>query len=266
MLQYFSRHDENIEQYPWSGGAPSRKQILQDCLSRFSKEQQLVLLKDMLEADIFGKYPPPTEENRQLLLQWIESQPPDGGPSRVGVALPAPPSSPSPWPSPTFMQAPPARSGPVHLVFRERVTPDPPPMWDVFVSHAHEDKVEVADPLASALVLRGVRVWYDKFELTLGDSLRRSIDRGLSNSRSGIVVLSHSFFSKHWPQAELDGLVSRETDGTKVVLPVWHGVAASDVQRYSPMLAGCLSVSTERGLDEVVRQILRVVRPSGKAG
>lgn len=154
----------------------------------------------------------------------------------------------------------------MNLVFRERTNSEPPLTWDVFVSHAHEDKTAIAEPLASALVEQGIRVWYDKFELSLGDSLRKSIDRGLSNSRFGIVILSHAFFSKHWPQSELDGLVSRESDGTKVVLPIWHGVVAADVQRYSPMLAGRLSVSTDRGLQEVVQQILRVVRPNRAAG
>ena len=34
--------------------------------------------------------------------------------------------------------------------------------------------------LAHALKSRGLQVWYDEFSLKLGDSLRRSIDRGLA--------------------------------------------------------------------------------------
>lgn len=253
LLNYFAQHDQNIEQYPWSGGAPSRRQILQDCLARFPKEQQLHLLKEMLQADIFVKYPAPSEENKQFLLQWIASQTRPGTMAASRTPLPLPPI------------APPA-TGPVNLVFGTATNPEPQSGWDVFVSHAHEDKVAVADPLANALIQLGVRVWYDNFELSLGDSLRKSIDRGLAGSRFGIVILSHSFFSKHWPQSELDGLVSRETSGAKVVLPVWHGVTAADVQRYSPMLAGRLSVSTDRGLEEVVQQVLRVVQPGRRAG
>ena len=60
-------------------------------------------------------------------------------------------------------------------------------------------------------------MWFDKFILRVGDSLRRSIDYGLANSKFGIVVLSRSFFLKEYPQRELDGLValaieSREED------------------------------------------------------
>jgi len=237
MLQYFARHDENVEQYPWGGGAPSRKQILQDCLARFPKEQQILLLQDMLTSDIYQKYSPPSAEDKAHLLDWIASQS-----SQPAVANPL------------------SRS--VELVFKERLVPAPPPQWDVFVSHAHEDKASIAEPLSVALAQQGIRVWYDNFELTLGDSLRKSIDRGLANSRFGIVILSHSFFSKHWPQMELDGLVAREANGVKVVLPIWHGISAMQVQQYSPLLAGRLAASTDHGLENVVQQVMRVLQPS----
>jgi hypothetical protein len=77
--------------------------------------------------------------------------------------------------------------------------------WDAFISHASEDKQEFVRPLADALQALGSSIWYDDFALTVGDSLRRSIDHGLANSRWGVVVLSPNFFAKHWPQIELDG-------------------------------------------------------------
>src|SRR5690606_41724243 len=61
---------------------------------------------------------------------------------------------------------------------------------DVFISHASEDKDEIVRPLAIALRNAGLSVWYDEFELKIGDSLRQKIDKGLSKSRFGIVVLS----------------------------------------------------------------------------
>ena len=67
-------------------------------------------------------------------------------------------------------------------------------LYDVFISHATEDKDDIVRPLAEALINQNLRVWYDEFELRLGDSLRRKIDVGLTQSRFGIVVLSHAFF------------------------------------------------------------------------
>ena len=52
----------------------------------------------------------------------------------------------------------------------------------VFISHASEDKDEVARPLAEALRENGLTVWYDEFELRIGDSLRMKIDKGIANN------------------------------------------------------------------------------------
>src|SRR3990172_4215133 len=70
--------------------------------------------------------------------------------------------------------------------------------YDAFISHASEDKDKLVKPLAKGLAKLGFRVWYDEFELTVGDSLRQSIDRGLATSRYGIVVLSKAFLAKNW--------------------------------------------------------------------
>lgn len=130
--------------------------------------------------------------------------------------------------------------------------------WDFFISHASEDKDSIARPLANTLSNEGFRVWYDEFSLTLGDSLRRSIDKGLSKSKFGIVILSQDFFNKEWPQKELDGLVARENAGVKVILPLWHNVTQKDILNYSPILADKLGVSTSKGIEIVVLEIKKV--------
>jgi phage baseplate assembly protein W len=135
--------------------------------------------------------------------------------------------------------------------------------WDVFISHASEDKTSFVDPLAARLQGHGLRVWYDAFTLTVGDSLRRSIDRGLARSRYGIVVISPNFLNKEWPQKELDGLVAREVEGVKVILPVWHNIQEPQIRAYSPTLADKLAVSSSKGLDHVTDQLLKAIsKPS----
>jgi len=136
-------------------------------------------------------------------------------------------------------------------------------MWDVFISYASEDRAAVALPLAKALQDRGLAVWYDEFELHVGDSLTRTIDTGLAKSRYGVVVLSKQFFAKEWPRKELDALLTREGDGTKVVLPVWHSVDAEAVAAQSAILASRYAARTNDGLDSVVRRLLESMeRPS----
>jgi hypothetical protein len=130
--------------------------------------------------------------------------------------------------------------------------------WDVFISHASEDKKGFVEPLANALELSGLKVWYDKTALTVGDPLRQKIDEGLAQSRYGIVILSHNFFAKQWPKDELEGLFAREiagVPGLKVILPVWHSITAGEVAQYSPMLAGRFAANSNADLNVVVRQL-----------
>jgi hypothetical protein len=135
-----------------------------------------------------------------------------------------------------------------------------PREWDVFVCHASEDKEGFARPLAEKLRAQNLNVWFDEFTLTVGDSLRRSIDHGLAHSRFGVVIISQNFMRKEWPQKELDGLVGREVAGVKVILPVWHEITAESVRTYSPILADRLAASSDNGLDHVVAELLKAIR------
>ena len=67
-------------------------------------------------------------------------------------------------------------SGPVPKAGGER--------YDLFISTASEKDSVVRD-LANALTAEGLRVWFDEFTLSIGDSLQQKIDRGLASSRSG---------------------------------------------------------------------------------
>ncbi|MCK5136121.1 MAG: TIR domain-containing protein [Bacteroidales bacterium] len=133
--------------------------------------------------------------------------------------------------------------------------------YDAFISHASEDKDELVRPLAEKLAEMGFNIWYDEFELRVGDSLRQKIDKGLSVSSYGIVVLSEAFFAKNWPQYELNGLVAREIDGEKVILPVWHNVTKSDVLKYSPSLADKIALSSSgKTIEDIANGLAEVLK------
>ncbi|MDG6025270.1 MAG: toll/interleukin-1 receptor domain-containing protein [Candidatus Brocadia sp.] len=136
----------------------------------------------------------------------------------------------------------------------------PQHQWDVFLSHASEDKDDFARPLAAALKAKGLHVWFDEFTLRVGDSLRRSIDKGLAGARFGIVLISPKFLEKEWPQKELDALMGRESHGVKVILPVWHNVDAAYVRKFSPLLVDRLASSSSRGMDQVVADLMAAIK------
>lgn len=151
-----------------------------------------------------------------------------------------------PAPLPVYKE--PALSSVPSLVRRDPVpnidSEDTHPEYDVFISHASEDKNEVVRPLANALWGKGLKVWYDDFELKIGDSLRRKIDRGLAKSKFGIVVLSKDFIRKGWTNYELDGIVSKANTGEQVLLPIWHGITKQEVLDFSPSLADKVARNT----------------------
>lgn len=142
------------------------------------------------------------------------------------------------------------------------ISEDEETKYDVFISYAHQDK-NFVEPLAELLVDRGFRAWYDKFELTVGDSLREKIDRGIANSEYGLVVLSPHFFARArgWTDRELGGLTTREVAGRrKLILPIWHNVDRDDVLEYSPTLADKSALNTkEMDLEEIADALAEVL-------
>ncbi len=93
--------------------------------------------------------------------------------------------------------------------------------YDVFISHAREDKPDFVEPLVAELKRLSIKVWYDADQLSWGDDVPQAINRGLSKSRFVVVVLSEVFLSKRWPQNELSAAFSAQTqDGRKRVLPL----------------------------------------------
>ena len=137
-------------------------------------------------------------------------------------------------------------------------------LFDAFICHASEDKDDFVRPLAERLKENRVEVWYDEFSLKVGDSLRRSIDMGLAKSRFGVVVLSKNFFSKEWPQWELDGLVQRQINANaNLILPIWHNITKEEVMAFSLALADKIATDSAKGIDHVVSELLKVISPEG---
>lgn len=132
-------------------------------------------------------------------------------------------------------------------------------LYDFFVSHAWADKEEFVDGFVSKATASGLRVWYDRFTLEWGDSIRQKIDEGLRSAYFGVVVLSPNFFSRPWPNYELDGIIQRDLSGQGRLLPIWHRLTQDDVEKYAPSLAGRLALSTASSTTEaIVRELVAV--------
>ena len=132
--------------------------------------------------------------------------------------------------------------------------------FDVFISHASEDKDIFVRPLFAELAKRQIRVWYDEAEVKIGNSLRRSIDAGLTKSRFGIVILSPHFFAKKWTQHELDGIIERDMESKQFLLPVWYKMTHEELLKISPPLADRLAIDSSKfSIAEIAEKLAKAI-------
>lgn len=90
----------------------------------------------------------------------------------------------------------------------------------IFISYSHEDK-RFVDRLAVQLVAHKAKVWLDKWELHVGDSLIRRIQDAISGASALLVVLSRASAKSEWCKKELSAGLVRELEEMRVVvLPV----------------------------------------------
>lgn len=103
-------------------------------------------------------------------------------------------------------------------------------MHDSFISYAIEDNDFVSE-VTYGLKTNGLSVWFAPLSLKVGDKLLDSIEKGLNESRSGILILSKSYLSKSWTSYEMDILVRQNIEGNKKILPIWLDVTKQEIEK-----------------------------------
>lgn len=130
-----------------------------------------------------------------------------------------------------------------------------------FVSHASEDKRFVKN-LVDTLIRYGIEAWYDAYEIQPGMSIFRTVNDGLSRTEYGVVVLSHSFFAKKWPQDELAALYGLVQSGK--LIPLLYGLSIDDLRTYAPLLTDTLGIPVPPGdVRQTVAPIARIILGTG---
>lgn len=90
----------------------------------------------------------------------------------------------------------------------------------IFFSYSHQDR-QFVDKLAHQLVQNNVRVWVDRWELHVGDSLLSKVQGAITGASALLVVLSQASVTSAWCQKEINGGLLRELEERRViVLPV----------------------------------------------
>lgn len=110
--------------------------------------------------------------------------------------------------------------------------------FDVFVSHANDNKEEFVNKLTTALGKLDISIWYDANNLDWGDNWKLQIANGLKKCRFGIVVISPEFLGREWTEKELNELLQRQNEtGEKVILPLLYKMTVDDMKKQYPQLA-----------------------------
>lgn len=138
----------------------------------------------------------------------------------------------------------------INMLTKENLTIQINKDFDVFISHASEDKKDFVEPLTLALKEAGINIWYDSDQMGWGNSIRQSIDKGLIHSRFCIVVLSPDFIHKYWTNYELNGIFQKASDSDdNILLPIWHRVTQSEIKSYNLSIADTLAMNS--GIHEI---------------
>lgn len=127
-------------------------------------------------------------------------------------------------------------------------------MHDVFISYAIEDN-NFASDIAYGLKNNGFNIWFAPLSLKVGEKLLDSIEKGLNESRTGILVLSQDYLSKNWTSYEMNILVRQNIEGKKL-LPIWLDVSKEDIERKHIGLSGIVGITETSNISIVVSQLV----------
>lgn len=118
-----------------------------------------------------------------------------------------------------------------------------PDLRDVFLCHAWEDRQQAAKELHDLLEARGIRVWFSEKDIGLGEPFMRSIDKGLANSRVGIVLVTPAMLSTLPKGGVADKELSALLAGERLV-PIVHQTTYDALRDVSPLLASRNGLNT----------------------
>ncbi|MEM0983120.1 MAG: toll/interleukin-1 receptor domain-containing protein [Planctomycetota bacterium] len=149
---------------------------------------------------------------------------------------------------------------PVRQTFEKRTSL--PGLRDIFLCHAWDDRAGAAKELHDLLESSGISVWFSEKDVGLGTPLLRAIDKGLANSRIGIVLVTPALLNRLPEESiadkELSALLAQD-----VLVPVVHNTTYEDLREVSPLLASRSGLSTaEDSMTVVATKLAELVTVS----
>ncbi|ACV10989.1 TIR protein [Halorhabdus utahensis DSM 12940] len=136
---------------------------------------------------------------------------------------------------------------------------------DLMISYSHSDSSEIAEMLFEELTGYGLDVWYDEVDISIGDRISNSIDRGLQTSNHAVVIVSPSYF-EGMSDLELGGLFKKQSrsDG-KVILPVLYEISFEELEQQSWSLSDLHGVEISKdNVQEVASKVFQSIKDASE--
>ncbi|MCL6360902.1 toll/interleukin-1 receptor domain-containing protein [Pectobacterium polaris] len=141
----------------------------------------------------------------------------------------------------------------------EKRAVEQPDLRDVFLCHAWDDRQGVAKELHDLLETVGVKVWFSEKDLALGVPMMRAIDKGLANSRIGLVLVTPALLNRLPKEGVADKELSALLAGNQLV-PIVHNTTYEALRNVSPLLASRSGLDTgEDTLAVVAKKIAELI-------
>lgn len=141
----------------------------------------------------------------------------------------------------------------------ERRAVEQPDLRDVFLCHAWDDRQGPARELHEFLVAAGVKVWFSEKDLGLGVPMMRAIDKGLANSRIGLVLVTPALLARLPKESVADKELSALLAGNQLV-PIVHNTTYDSLRNVSPLLASRSGLDTaEDSMSVIAAKIAELV-------
>jgi hypothetical protein len=134
--------------------------------------------------------------------------------------------------------------------------------YDVFLSHASEDKNAFAQPLSQKLLALNLNVWFDKISIDPGESIHDSIIDGIKQSKITVLILSESFLKKNWTNFELGISDFIKNEQNQKIIPIYYNISSKDVADKMPFLGDIKGLDAGIGLDNICQEIIKVLNKS----
>jgi len=128
--------------------------------------------------------------------------------------------------------------------------------FDLFLSFCEEDAA-IAEQLDKELTKLGIKVWFSRKKLKIGDSILKIIGQAIRICPYAIVLLSENTFKdhKHFPILELKNIINREMYDEMTVFPIYHGVNHDFIRQQDILISDIFARNTNQPIDEIAREI-----------